>query len=94
MSFSRVSSSSVANVALPDGGTTNPQDVRIVESALLAEGLLSVRYAKDGSFGSMTRTAYGQWQRRLGFTGGNADGIVGRESLEKLGARHGFVVVD
>lgn len=69
-----------------------PHDTRIVEAALVAEGLLSERFAGDGSFGTKTVIAYSQWQRRLGFTGDDADGIPGEESLRKLGNRHGFRV--
>jgi hypothetical protein len=74
------------------GATSYPADVKVVEAALLAEGLLSARYAKDGSFGSTTVRAYSQWQKELGFHGSDADGIPGRTSLVKLGQRHGFRV--
>jgi hypothetical protein len=77
---------------LRQGGTTHPADVRIVEAALKAEGLLSATYAADGSFGSLTKTAYAAWQRRCGYSGSGADGIPGRASLEKLGAKRGFKV--
>nr|WSW58494.1 peptidoglycan-binding protein LysM [Streptomyces sp. NBC_00998] len=77
---------------LPQGGTTSAADVRPVEAALQSEGLLSAAYAKDGSFGSFTRTAYAGWQRRLGYSGSDADGIPGKTSLTKLGARYGFTV--
>jgi hypothetical protein len=77
---------------LPQGGTTSAADVRPVEAALQAEGLLSAVYAKDGSFGSLTRTAYAGWQRRLGYSGSDADGIPGKTSLTKLGAKYGFTV--
>jgi hypothetical protein len=40
------------------GHQTHPADVRIVEAALKAEGLLSAKYASDGSFGSTTVAAY------------------------------------
>jgi hypothetical protein len=80
------------NAMAPQGSVSRPEDVRIVEAALLAEGLLSPRYAKDGSFGTETITAYSQWQRKLGFTGDDADGVPGPDSLKKLGARHGFRV--
>ncbi|WP_338932643.1 CHAP domain-containing protein [Streptomyces netropsis] len=73
------------------GGTTYPADVRPVESALKAEGLLSAQYAGDGSFGSATRDAYADWQRRAG-VGGPYDGIPGIASLRLLGAKHGFTV--
>jgi len=77
---------------LKQGGTTHAADVRIVEAALKAEGLLSAAYASDGSFGSLTVTAYAAWQRRCGWTGKDADGIPGEASLKKLGARRGFDV--
>ncbi|OSC76521.1 hypothetical protein B5180_01830 [Streptomyces sp. BF-3] len=77
---------------LRQGGTTHPADVKLVEAALQKEGLLSAAYAKDGSFGTLTRTAYAAWQRRCGYTGSAADGIPGKASLEKLGAKRGFKV--
>lgn len=77
---------------LPQGGTTSPADVKIVESALQREGLLAAKYAGDGSFGSLTRNAYAGWQRRLGYSGSDADGIPGMTSLTKLGAKYGFAV--
>ncbi|MFB6943180.1 N-acetylmuramoyl-L-alanine amidase [Streptomyces sp. NPDC060286] len=66
---------------------------RVVEEALAAEGLLARRYV-DGHFGSATVTAYAGWQRRLGYTGRDADGIPGRTSLARLGKAHGFDVKD
>jgi hypothetical protein len=87
---SHVAQSAVVNVIGPDGATSHPAEVRIVEAALLAEGLLSARYAKDGSFGSVTIKAYAQWQRKLGFKGDDANGVPGLDSLQKLGLRHGF----
>jgi hypothetical protein len=76
----------------PQGATSFPADVKIVEAALMAEGLLSAAYAKDGSFGRLTITAYSQWQKARGFTGDDADGIPGRMTLIELGHRHGFRV--
>jgi CHAP domain len=76
----------------PQGATSFPADVRIVEAALMAEGLLSPTFAKDGSFGKLTVAAFSQWQRVCGFTGDDADGIPGRRSLTQLGLRHGFLV--
>lgn len=75
------------------GHTTHPGDVRLVEAALKAEGLLPAKYAGDGSFGSKTVDAYAAWQRHLGYKGSDANGIPGKTSLTKLGARHGFTVV-
>ncbi|MGW6638471.1 N-acetylmuramoyl-L-alanine amidase [Streptomyces cyaneofuscatus] len=77
---------------LKQGGTTHPADVKLVEAALQKEGLLGASYAKDGSFGSLTRAAYAAWQRRCGYTGSAADGIPGKVSLERLGAKRGFKV--
>ncbi|MFD4234300.1 peptidoglycan-binding protein [Streptomyces sp. NPDC058542] len=77
---------------LKQGGTTHPADVKVVEAALKAEGLLGASYAKDGSFGSLTRAAYSAWQRRCGYSGSAADGIPGKASLEKLGVKRGFKV--
>lgn len=77
---------------LKQGGTTHPADVRIVEAALKAEGLLPAAYASDGSFGSSTIAAYRKWQQRCGYTGSAADGIPGKASLEKLGTKRGFKV--
>ncbi|TQE33203.1 peptidoglycan-binding protein [Streptomyces ipomoeae] len=71
------------------GHTTYPTEVRLVENALVAEGLLERRWA-DGSFGSKTKTAYAAWQRRLGYTGDDADGIPGLQSLTQLANKHGF----
>lgn len=93
----RVSLANVIDAARRDpparqGATSHPADVRIVEAALMAEGLLSPTFAKDGSFGTVTVTAYSQFQRRLGFSGRDADGIPGRQSLTALGRRHGFGV--
>jgi peptidoglycan hydrolase-like protein with peptidoglycan-binding domain len=77
---------------LKQGGTTYAADVRIVDAALKAEGLLAAAYAGDGSFGSTTITAYKAWQKKCGYTGSAADGIPGKTSLEKLGAKRGFKV--
>lgn len=75
----------------PQGHTTYPNDVKPVEAALRLEGLLAAQYASDGSWGSTTITAYGNWQRRSGVSG-PYDGIPGVASLTKLGQRHGFKV--
>lgn len=77
----------------PQGGTTYPADVNIVEAALSRARLLADLYAHDGSFGTKTREAYAAWQRGMGFTGAAADGIPGRDSLTNLGARFGFEVI-
>ena len=78
----------------PKAGTpVSYAGVKVVEQALVAEKLLD-RGLADGHFGTATRTAYAAWQRRLGYSGADADGIPGKTSLAKLGAKHGFSVVD
>ncbi|MDT0568854.1 N-acetylmuramoyl-L-alanine amidase [Streptomyces sp. DSM 3412] len=64
---------------------------KVVEAALVAEGLLA-RSLADGHFGSATVDAYALWQRRCGWSGDDADGLPGIASLTKLGKRRGFDV--
>ncbi|EGX60083.1 hypothetical protein SZN_09181 [Streptomyces zinciresistens K42] len=69
--------------------------VRTVEAALVDAGLLA-KSLLDGHFGTATVTAYAKWQRSKaggGYTGADADGIPGSDSLKKLGAKYGFDVV-
>lgn len=91
VSLRRVIAASKRDPGLPDGGTTYKADVLVVERALKAEGLLDGKYV-DGSFGKRTQGAYREWQKRLGYRGTAADGIPGKVSLGKLGAKHGFIV--
>lgn len=74
------------------GHATHAADVKIVEAALKAEGLLAPKYASDGSFGTTTVTAYAAWQRKCGYKGADANGIPGSASLKKLGTKRGFTV--
>ncbi|MDQ1019064.1 peptidoglycan-binding protein LysM [Streptomyces afghaniensis] len=95
VSLARVVKAAKKDPAGPDGHRTHPADVRPVEDALVAEGLLEPRYA-DGSFGTMTTKAYAAWQRSAAggsYRGAAADGIPGRGSLVRLGDRHGFTVI-
>jgi hypothetical protein len=77
--------------AAAQGHTSYKTEVLLVERALKAEGLLSGTYV-DGSFGTKTVSAYKAWQKKLGYSGSAADGIPGKTSLTKLGAKHGFEV--
>lgn len=52
---------------------------------------MDARWASDGSFGSVTRIAYANWQKRAR-VGGPPDGIPGIASLRLLGTKHGFTV--
>ncbi|HEU5471049.1 MAG TPA: peptidoglycan-binding protein [Actinophytocola sp.] len=71
----------------PNTDTTpgTPAHVTAVEQALRAEGLL-VPGQVDGHYGTATLSAYAAWQRSLGFTGIDANGVPGRTSLTELGA--------
>jgi len=55
-----------------------------VERALNAKGLLASS-AVDGHFGTSTIAAYAAWQRSLGYSGLDANGLPGATSLTKLG---------
>lgn len=77
----------------PQGHKTFPFEVGVVENALVVEKLLNRRYAKDGSFGTKTIDAYKEWQKKLGYSGIDANGIPGMTSLKTLGSRHGFHVI-
>jgi hypothetical protein len=81
---------------LPQGGTTYKTEGLMVERALYKEGLLARRWV-DGSLGTKTRPAVSEWQERCGYRGRQpgqaADGIFGRDSLTRLGRKHGFKVV-
>lgn len=78
--------------AAAQGHTSHKDEVLLVERALKSEGLLSSQYV-DGSYGTKTLTAYAAWQKRLGYTGSDADGIPGKASLVRLGDKHGFQVI-
>jgi peptidoglycan hydrolase-like protein with peptidoglycan-binding domain len=59
--------------------------VLLVEQALLAKQLLDARWV-DGYFGTTTVAAYTEYQKSLGYTGLDANGLPGKTSLTKLGA--------
>jgi peptidoglycan hydrolase-like protein with peptidoglycan-binding domain len=59
--------------------------VLLVEQALQAKGLLAASLV-DGHYGTSTLDAYAAWQRSLGYTGIDANGVPGRTSLTQLGS--------
>lgn len=91
VSLRAVRNSAIADPPKQGTPTSNFRDVAPVEHALVAEGLLIAARA-DGHFGTDTRAAYAAWQRSLGYTGSDADGIPGMDSLRRLGAKRGFEV--
>lgn len=70
-------------------GLAGDASVRLVQQALRARGFST---AVDGWYGTATTAAYAAWQRRLGYSGLDANGIPGRASLAKLGTDR-FTVV-
>lgn len=93
VSAAHIEAARLRDPGLPQGGTTYPAEVNLVEVALAREGLLNDRYAHDGSFGSLTVAAYDAFRRKVGYTGSDATGSIGRASLKKLGDRNGFRVI-
>ncbi|TMU98106.1 N-acetylmuramoyl-L-alanine amidase [Streptomyces sp. DASNCL29] len=79
------------------GAPVTYSGTRIVEAALVDEGLLAKKYL-DGHYGTTTKTAMSEWQERCGYhgrqPGQDADGIPGKTTLTKLGRKHGFDVKD
>jgi peptidoglycan hydrolase-like protein with peptidoglycan-binding domain len=58
--------------------------VLLVEKALQAKHLLAAQWV-DGYFGTTTIAAYTKYQKSLGYTGLDANGLPGKASLTKLG---------
>jgi hypothetical protein len=46
-----------------------------------------------GIFGPKTKDAYIKWQKSLGYTGSDANGVPGQVSLKALGDKYGFTVI-
>ncbi|MGW2826190.1 N-acetylmuramoyl-L-alanine amidase [Streptomyces sp. NPDC001443] len=67
------------------GHVTYLAGTNLVEAALVGLGYLGRAFAGDGSFGSTTVAAYAKWQRHLGYTGADANGVPGKVSLTRLG---------
>jgi hypothetical protein len=94
VSLRNVIAAAKADPKRAQGQGLHESDVRPVEAALDMLNLLDAAYAKDGAFGSLTVKAYAKWQRSLGYSGDDADGIPGETSLKKLAAKTGkFQVV-
>lgn len=71
----------------PDTGLTPGASAHVieVERALNAKGLLASG-SVDGHYGTSTVSAYAAWQRSLGYSGLDANGIPGPTSLTSLGS--------
>lgn len=95
--LSRLVSAARTDPGAAQGHVTYMAGVNLVEAALVAEKLLAKTYAGDGSYGTTTKNAMSAWQERCGYHGRQpgqpADGVPGKTTLAKLGAKHGFDVV-
>lgn len=67
------------------------EEVRLVQEALKKEFPHS-SLPVSGLYNKATEIAYKSWQKKCGYTGDDADGIPGRDSLTKLGKKYGFKV--
>jgi len=91
--LSRLVSAARTDPGARQGHVTYMAGTNLTEAALVQVGYLSKTYAGDGSFGSRTVAAYARWQKHLGYTGADANGIPGIASLKKLGAKTGLIEV-
>jgi len=91
--LSRLIAAAKTDPGAKQGHVTYMAGTNLVEAALVALGYLGKAYAGDGSFGSTTVTAYGKWQRHLGYRGTDANGIPGQKSLVELGKKSGLFTV-
>jgi hypothetical protein len=70
----------------------------LLETALrraLDQAGLPNRNTDDGSLGTLFLESYSRWQGHLGYSGSDADGVPGRESLAKLAEATGmFDLID
>lgn len=89
VSYAHVVAAADADPRAAQGKGLHPADVRIVEAALVAEGLLDARWS-DGAWGTKTTAAWRRFQKRRGDT--TPTGRPGRVGLMWLGAKHGFVL--
>ncbi|MFJ6386458.1 N-acetylmuramoyl-L-alanine amidase [Streptomyces sp. NPDC091972] len=91
--LSRLIAAAKTDPGAKQGHVTYMAGTNLTEAALVKLGYLGKTYAGDGSFGSTTVTAYGKWQRHLGYRGADANGIPGRASLAELGKKSGLFTV-
>ncbi|MFD8618276.1 N-acetylmuramoyl-L-alanine amidase [Streptomyces sp. NPDC059513] len=60
------------------------KDVEAVQKKLIAKGF-KIPSGPTSFFGDQTKAAYSKYQKSLGYSGSDADGLPGKTSLEKLG---------
>ncbi|MCH5677709.1 N-acetylmuramoyl-L-alanine amidase [Streptomyces gilvus] len=91
--LSRLLQAAKADPGAKQGHVSYMAGTNLTEAALVKLGYLAKTYAGDGSFGTTTIAAYAKWQRHLGYSGGEADGIPGKISLSRLGDTTGLFTV-
>jgi hypothetical protein len=91
--LSRLVTAAKTDPGAKQGHVSYMAGTNLTEAALVKLGYLARTYAGDGSFGSTTVAAYAKWQRHLGYSGSEADGIPGKISLGKLGEKTGLFTV-
>ena len=92
ISLSELRNAALTDPKRSDQKTTNWAAVKPVEDALVAKGYLPKALA-DGHFGTQTKIAYRLWQRALGYTGKDSDGLPGMTSLKRLMEPLGYTIV-
>jgi hypothetical protein len=91
--LSRLQTAAKVDPTKPKGHKSYAAGTTLVEKALVKEKFL-LPGSVDGSYTSATVNAYSKWQKKLGYTGKDANGIPGKVSLTALGKKHGFKVVN
>ncbi|MGI5455615.1 N-acetylmuramoyl-L-alanine amidase [Streptomyces sp. CA-249302] len=91
--LSRLVAAAKTDPAAKQGHVSYMAGTNLTEAALVKLGYLAKTYAGDGSFGTTTIAAYAKWQRHLGYSGAEADGIPGKISLGRLGDKSGLFTV-
>jgi hypothetical protein len=91
--LSRLVTAAKTDPGAKQGHVTYMAGTNLVEAALVKMGYLGQAYAGDGSFGTTTVAAYAKWQRHLGYTGADANGVPGSKSLTQLGLKTGLFTV-
>lgn len=76
-----------AEKAQKPGPANSTDDVAKVQEGLTKMVGFDPGAESGGFYGGLTVAAYKLWQEKLGFTGDDADGIPGQDSLTKLGAQ-------
>ncbi|MFD0315623.1 N-acetylmuramoyl-L-alanine amidase [Streptomyces flavalbus] len=91
--LSRLVTAAKTDPGARQGHVTYMAGTNLTEAALVQLGYLDRTFAGDGSFGSTTVAAYAKWQRHLGYSGADADGVPGKITLSALGDRTGLFSV-